>query len=424
METAPQIGTHNACASGKTTGEGNRIRFPKQIQGDARVAEHAVGMTENCAVFRAECVKKLLQFFRADLPVNSLFQCESVLVEQQPRKRIIVRIVTRKRRDRKRFRLAADQLRSLFCGNAKRLCNLIRRKLLLLVQPLHLLHTLHFILGQCYNADVRLQIAIHLPAQKRMQICGQFSAILVIHPGGKTLTKFQSTFGTQFIQRFFVRTAKALRCVLCNRSNEPLHLQVEFFKGFCVAAEILPVQFFIRHALSPPCRASSFLFSWTANRLAFALYTAERIEIPGCQGFVEGFIGHTGLRSRFVIKLLCLCAQAHLFLCRDNAAGFILVNALIASRKCLRQWTVRRCFFDAARSITELRTGIARVIRIRGIAVFCVIALLQQKEPAAQFALPNQMSGFQSFIEIQLQKRLQMLCFVVFKNPELPRIRC
>ena len=50
-------------------------------------------MTEDRAVFRAECVKKLLQFFRADLPVNSLFQCESVLVEQQPRKRIIVRIV-------------------------------------------------------------------------------------------------------------------------------------------------------------------------------------------------------------------------------------------------------------------------------------------------------------------------------------------
>ena len=64
--------------------------------------------------------------------------------------------------------------------------------------------------------------------------------------------------------------------------------------------------------------------------------------------------------------------------------------------------------------VTELRTGIARVIRIRRIAVFCVIVLLQQKKPAAQFALPNQMSGFQSFIEIQLQKRLQMLCFVVF----------
>ena len=93
METSPQIGTHNACASGKTTGEGNRIRFPKQIQGDARVAEHAVGMTENCAVFRAECVKKLLQFFRADLPVNGLFRRESMLVEQQPRKRIIVRII-------------------------------------------------------------------------------------------------------------------------------------------------------------------------------------------------------------------------------------------------------------------------------------------------------------------------------------------
>lgn len=101
METAPQIGTHNACASGKTTGEGNRIRFPKQIQGDARVAEHAIGMTENCAVFRTERTEKPLQFLRADLPVNSLFRRESMLVEQQPRKRIIVRIVTRKRRDRK-----------------------------------------------------------------------------------------------------------------------------------------------------------------------------------------------------------------------------------------------------------------------------------------------------------------------------------
>ena len=78
---------------------------------------------------------------------------------------------------------------SLFSGNTERLCNFIRRKLLLLVQPLRLLHTLHFILGQCYNADVRLQIAIHLPAQKRMQICGQFSTFLVILPGGKAFTK-------------------------------------------------------------------------------------------------------------------------------------------------------------------------------------------------------------------------------------------
>lgn len=93
METAPQIGTHNACASGKTTGEGNRIRFPKQIQGDARVAEYAVGMTEDRAVFRAECAKKLLQFLRADLPVNGLLRREGALVDQQPRKRIIVRII-------------------------------------------------------------------------------------------------------------------------------------------------------------------------------------------------------------------------------------------------------------------------------------------------------------------------------------------
>ena len=107
-----------------------------------------------------------------------------------------------------------------------------------------------------------------------------------------------------------------------------------------------------------------------------------------------------------MIKFFCLCPQAHLLLCRDNAAGFVLVNALIAAGKRLRQWTVRRRFFDAARPVTELRTGIARVIRIRGIAVFCMIALLQQKEPAAQFTLPNQMPGFQPFIKIQLQKGL------------------
>ena len=124
-----------------------------------------------------------------------------------------------------------------------------------------------------------------------------------------------------------------------------------------------------------------------------------------------------------MIKLFCLCAQAQLFLCCDNAAGFVLVDALIAARKRLRQWTVPRCFFDAARPVTELRTGIVRVMWIRGIAVFCVIALLQQKEPAAQFTLPNQMPGFQPFIKIQLQKRLQMLCFVILKNPELPGIR-
>ncbi len=189
METAPQIGTHNACASGKTTGEGNRIRFPKQIQGDARVAEYAVGMTEDRTILCAERAEKLLQFLRADLPVNGLLRREDVLVEQQPRKRIIVRIVTRKRRDRKRFRLAADQLRSFFCGNAERLCNFIQRTHLLLVQPLCLLYALYFVLGQYCRTEVCLQIAIHLPTQKWMQICGQFSAILVIRPGGKAFTK-------------------------------------------------------------------------------------------------------------------------------------------------------------------------------------------------------------------------------------------
>ena len=277
METAPQIGTHNACASGKTTGEGNRIRFPKQIQGDARVAEHAIGMTENCAVFRADRTEKLLQFLRADLPVNSLFRRESVLVEQQPRKRIIIRIVICKRRDRKRFCFAADQLRGFFCGNAEQLCNFIRRKVFLFVQPLCLLYALHFVFWQRRCTEICLQIAVHFPAQKRMQICGQFSALLVIRPSGKTLTKFQSTFGAQLVQRFFVRTAKALRRVLCNRCDEPLHLQVEFFKGFCVAAEILLIQFFICHRLSPLCSSSSFLFSWTSYGPAFALYTAERI---------------------------------------------------------------------------------------------------------------------------------------------------
>ena len=57
------------------------------------VAEHAIGMTENCPVFRAERAKELLQFLCADLPVNRLLRRESVLVEQQPRKRIIIRIV-------------------------------------------------------------------------------------------------------------------------------------------------------------------------------------------------------------------------------------------------------------------------------------------------------------------------------------------
>ena len=229
------------------------------------------------------------------------------------------------------------------------------------MQLLRLLYALHFVLGQCRRTDVCLQIAVHLATQKRMQICSQFSTILIIRPGGKTLTKFQSTFGAQFIQHFFVSAAKVLRCILCNRSDESLHLQIEPLKGFRVAAEILPVQFFVRHKLSHPHAAPSVLLSWATHWLAFALHTAERIKIPGCQGFVEGFIGHTGLRSRFGVKLFRLCTKAHLLLCRDNAAGFVLVDALIAARKRLRQWTVRRCFFDAARPVTELCTGITRV---------------------------------------------------------------
>ena len=150
------------------------------------------------------------------------------------------------------------------------------------MQPLRLLYALHFVLGQYRRTEVCLQIAVHLATQKRMQICSQFSTILIILPGGKTLTKFQSTLGTQLIQRFFVCAAKALRRILCNGSNEPLHLQVELLNGFRVAAEILPVQFFVRHKLSPPHAAPSVLLSWTAYGFASALHTAERIQILGC----------------------------------------------------------------------------------------------------------------------------------------------
>ena len=107
------------------------------------------------------------------------------------------------------------------------------------MQPLRLLHTLHFVLGQYRRTDIFFQIAVHFPTQKWMQICSQFSTILIIRPGGKAFTKFQSTFGTQLVQRFFVRTAKALRRVFCNRSDEPLHLKIKLLKGFRVAAEIL-----------------------------------------------------------------------------------------------------------------------------------------------------------------------------------------
>ena len=62
----------------------------KLVRGQLFVAEYALGMAEDRAVFRAECVKKPLQFLRADLPVNGLFRRESMLVEQQPPKRIIV----------------------------------------------------------------------------------------------------------------------------------------------------------------------------------------------------------------------------------------------------------------------------------------------------------------------------------------------
>ena len=63
------------------------------VRGQLFVAEHAVGVTENRAVFCAERAEKPRQLLCADLPVNSLFRRESVLVEQQPRKRIIIRII-------------------------------------------------------------------------------------------------------------------------------------------------------------------------------------------------------------------------------------------------------------------------------------------------------------------------------------------
>ena len=49
-------------------------------------------MTEDRTILCAERAEKLLQFLRADLPGNGLLRREDVLVEQQPRKRIIVRI--------------------------------------------------------------------------------------------------------------------------------------------------------------------------------------------------------------------------------------------------------------------------------------------------------------------------------------------
>ena len=52
----------------------------KLVRGQLFVAEHAVGMTEDRAVFRAECAIKLLQFLRADLPVNGLLRRESIAV--------------------------------------------------------------------------------------------------------------------------------------------------------------------------------------------------------------------------------------------------------------------------------------------------------------------------------------------------------
>lgn len=150
------------------------------------------------------------------------------------------------------------------------------------MQPLRLLYALHFVFWQRRCTEICLQIAVHFPAQKRMQICGQFSTFLAILPGGKALTKLQRAFGTQLVQHFLVRTAEALRRVLCHRSNELLHLQIELLKGFRVAAEILPVQFFVRHKLSPPHAAPSVLLSWASYGLTFALHTAERIQILGC----------------------------------------------------------------------------------------------------------------------------------------------
>ena len=52
----------------------------KLVRGQLFVAEHAVGMTEDRAVFRAERTEKLLQFLRADLPVNGLLRRESIAV--------------------------------------------------------------------------------------------------------------------------------------------------------------------------------------------------------------------------------------------------------------------------------------------------------------------------------------------------------
>ena len=68
--------------------------FPQSqfIRRQLFIAEHPVGMTKNRAIFGAEFAEKLLQFFRANLPVNGLLRRKGMLVKQQPGKRIIIGI--------------------------------------------------------------------------------------------------------------------------------------------------------------------------------------------------------------------------------------------------------------------------------------------------------------------------------------------
>lgn len=125
-------------------------------------------MTKNRAIFGAEFTEKLLQFFCANLPVNGLLRRKGMLIKQQPGNWIIVGIFASDLGYRKRRCLAADQPRSLFCGNAKRLCNFLCGASFLKAQPLCLLDSPHFILGKRHCTEILIEITMHPSEQKRL----------------------------------------------------------------------------------------------------------------------------------------------------------------------------------------------------------------------------------------------------------------
>ena len=63
--------------------------------------------------------------------------------------------------------------------------------------------------------------------------------------------------------------------------------------------------------------------------------------------------------------------------------------------------------------VTHLSAGEVRVIGIRCVAVFRVVAFFQQEKSSTAFALANQMAGLQCFEKVQLDHGLQIFNFVV-----------